>query len=587
MTPRRLGNGEKNEKHQFAQGELVPVVANKVGPYNNPTETYSYYSLPHCKPEDVEHHNHKLGEVLSGDRKKSTDYSLEFGVDVDWVMLCHKTLSEAHIKKFYAAIDRDYYFELFLDGLPIWGYLGEYDTDNLFLEHTSIARHFLYTHLHFDIGHNDNRVVAVNVSLGQPPSYVPKREELNKEMRALDVTFSYSVKWVQSKIKYKDRMERYREDEFLPHTIEVHWLSIINSFVLVILLTVFLSIVLVRVLKNNFTRYMVSPDDAELIDSETGWKLIHGDVFRHPQLTLLLAACAGVGMQLLLMAGLVVLLALLDVFDPVKRGNVLTALIVTYALTSGVGGYMSARLYKQLEGTNWVWNIIAAALLLPGPLCVTFAFLNTVAIYYKSTAAVPFSTIMVLLTLYLSVSFPLTLIGGIAGKNSTGKMEVPCRTKITPRELPSLPWYRSGWVQTFLAGFLPFSAIYIELHYIFASIWGHKMYTLFGILALAMTMLVLVTAFVTIAFTYFQLIAEDYQWWWRSFFSGGSTGIFVFIYCFYYFFHRSEMEGFFQTSFYFGYMATLAYMFVLALGSLGFYSALYFVHYIYGAIKTE
>ena len=24
------------------------------------------------------------------------------------------------------------------------------------------------------------------------------------------------------------------------------------------------------------------------------------------------------------------------------------------------------------------------------------------------------------------------------------------------------------------AGFLPFSAIYIELHYIFSSIWGHK-----------------------------------------------------------------------------------------------------------------
>lgn len=25
-----------------------------------------------------------------------------------------------------------------------------------------------------------------------------------------------------------------------------------------------------------------------------------------------------------------------------------------------------------------------------------------------------------------------------------------------------------------MAGFLPFSAIYIELHYIFNSIWGHK-----------------------------------------------------------------------------------------------------------------
>ena len=34
--------------------------------------------------------------------------------------------------------------------------------------------------------------------------------------------------------------------------------------------------------------------------------------------------------------------------------------------------------------------------------------------------------------------------------------------------------------QVFMAGFLPFSAIYIELHYIFASVWGHKLYTLYG-----------------------------------------------------------------------------------------------------------
>lgn len=43
------------------------------------------------------------------------------------------------------------------------------------------------------------------------------------------------------------------------------------------------------------------------------------------------------------------------------------------------------------------------------------------------------------------------------------------------------------------AGFLPFSAIYIELHYIFASVWGHKIYTLFGILFLAYVMLIIVS----------------------------------------------------------------------------------------------
>lgn len=104
----------------------------------------------------------------------------------------------------------------------------------------------------------------------------------------------------------------------------------------------------------------------------------------------------------------------------------------------------------------------------------------------------------------------------------------------------------SGPCQVFMAGFLPFSAIYIELHYIFASVWGHKLYTLYGILFLAVGMLFIVTSFITVALTYFQLAIEDHRWWWRSFFSGGSTGFFVFAYCFFYYFERSAMFGFMQ-----------------------------------------
>ena len=62
-----------------------------------------------------------------------------------------------------------------------------------------------------------------------------------------------------------------------------------------------------------------------------------------------------------------------------------------------------------------------------------------------------------------------------------------------------------------MAGFLPFSAIYIELHYIFASVWGHKLYTLYGVLFVAFGMLVIVTSFITVALTYFQLAIEDHR----------------------------------------------------------------------------
>jgi hypothetical protein len=89
-----------------------------------------------------------------------------------------------------------------------------------------------------------------------------------------------------------------------------------------------------------------------------------------------------------------------------------------------------------------------------------------------------------------------------------------------------------------MAGFLPFSAIYIELYYIFASIWGHKVYTIYSILFIVFLILIVVTAFITIALTYFQLAVEDHRWWWRSFMCGGSTAFFVLGYCFFYYHYR-------------------------------------------------
>lgn len=63
-----------------------------------------------------------------------------------------------------------------------------------------------------------------------------------------------------------------------------------------------------------------------------------------------------------------------------------------------------------------------------------------------------------------------------------------------------------------IAGALPFSAISIELHYVFTAIWGLAVYSLFGILFISIILLVIVSAFVVVSLTYFQLVAEDYRW---------------------------------------------------------------------------
>jgi hypothetical protein len=150
-----------------------------------------------------------------------------------------------------------------------------------------------------------------------------------------------------------------------------------------------------------------------------------------------------------------------------------------------------------------------------GPLLLTFSFLNTVAITYSATAALPFGTIVVIFLIWALVTTPLLVLGGIAGKNSKAEFQAPCRTTKYPREIPLLPWYRKTLPQMAMAGFLPFSAIYIELYYIFASVWGHRIYTIYSILFIVFIILLIVTAFITVALTYFQLAAEDHEWWWR------------------------------------------------------------------------
>ena len=114
-----------------------------------------------------------------------------------------------------------------------------------------------------------------------------------------------------------------------------------------------------------------------------------------------------------------------------------------------------------------------------------------------------------------------------------------------------------------------------------------QVYTLYGILFLAFGLLVLVTSFITVALTYFQLSSEDHHWWWRSFLSGGSVGVFIFAYCFFYYFNHSGMSGVLQTAFYFLYMADVAFAFFLMMGAVGFYSSWLCVRYIYSSIKTD
>lgn len=67
----------------------------------------------------------------------------------------------------------------------------------------------------------------------------------------------------------------------------------------------------------------------------------------------------------------------------------------------------------------------------------------------------------------------------------------------------------------FLGGLLPLSAVVLELHHLYASMWGYKIYTLSGILFITFIILIVLTAILSVGLTYIQLAVEDHEWWWR------------------------------------------------------------------------
>ncbi len=165
--------------------------------------------------------------------------------------------------------------------------------------------------------------------------------------------------------------------------------------------------------------------------------------------------------------------------------------------------------------------------------------------------------------------------------------EHPVRTNEIPRQVPLQAWYMSEAFTMLIGGILPFGAVFIELFFIMSSVWLQRFYYVFGFLALVMLILLITCAEISIVLCYFQLCNEDYHWWWRSFLTAGSSGLYLFAYSIMYFFTQLDIAGFIPTLIYFTYMLVFAALFFLVTGTIGFFSCHWFVWTIYSAIKVD
>ena len=447
----------------YAKDDQVPLHVNKITPLQSDNDqalrsavSYDYYNprFRFCKPDEAHGGEQdvgpeSLGAVLFGDRIKTSPFELKMLRNETCKRLCDTQTFKPRAAKFFNnRVKQNYAYNWLVDGLPAGqqyqnpsgkiyysrGFpLGYHEGDT---KTPTVYNHYDIVIDYHEVSNNNYRVVGVVV---QPGSAKDAKDEGNgkfscgntgdagnalrlDEASDTPVFWTYAVYWRPSKVSWAVRWDTYLHVE----DPKIHWFSLINSTVIVFFLVGTVSAILTRALRRDFARYnrldtfnlddfsaADNPDEA--VQEDSGWKLVHGDVFRPPPSTLLLSVFLGNGAQLFLMTGITILFALFGFLSPSNRGSLSTAVLVLYCFLGIVGGYVSARSYKTFGGEAWKRNIILTPVFVPGIVFSVFFLLNFFLWIRQSSGAVPFTTMLVLVGLWFLITLPLSIVGSWIG----------------------------------------------------------------------------------------------------------------------------------------------------------------------------
>ena len=142
-----------------------------------------------------------------------------------------------------------------------------------------------------------------------------------------EVVYTYDVLFKMSDIRWASRWDTYLQmmDD------QIHWFSIINSLMILLFLSGMVAMIMVRTLRRDISQYN-QLETVEEAQEETGWKLVHGDVFRPPPMPATLSVYVGTGVQLLGMTFVTMVFAVLGFLSPANRGGLMTAMLLLFVL---------------------------------------------------------------------------------------------------------------------------------------------------------------------------------------------------------------------------------------------------------------
>ncbi|KAA8498846.1 Transmembrane 9 superfamily member 7 [Porphyridium purpureum] len=624
----------------YEQGAPLNVFANKLqSPVNYVSQDYHRFIF--CKPIDegtgsesqVERvRNAKrlnLGQLLSGQKYEPTSIEFNMMNSESCVLSCVRDLArqsfsnpkraqlvEAKKVKTLRLIREQYFVRLILDNMPVLTKLTDPGSGRTFtwmgypLGAVKQGKEFLFNHLKFKVlvhqvkntllervspGAQFYRVVGFEVTptsvdhwISQDGTSVKCKKDNSDqffEPRALAelsrIAFTHDVAFEESELKWATRWDSILNAS--PETKRVEWFSIVNVLLITLFFSLLTAFVLLRTVYLDFARYNGLADDE--VTQESGWKMLHGDVFRVPRVFELLCVWVGAGVQLAILAVATLSLSVIGLVSPANRGGLLSVMLFMWVSTSFFSGYTSGRLYGGMGGTQKRSVALMSALYLPGLIAGVFISLNVLLRMNAASNAVPIFTLIVLACVWFGISVPLNLLGSFISLKQ-GAIDVPCKTNAIPREIPESPLY-TELLYLMLPGVIPFSVAVVPLAFILNSIWQSAIFYMFGFLFLVLMMLVITCAQLGMVIAYARLSSMNFHWWWPAIGTGASSGLYVFLYTVSYllrFSRRAEHEWL-STVVYLSYMMLLSVCFALFCGACSFLSAFWFVRRIFGAVR--
>ena len=594
---------------------------------------FEFYDLPGCPAPKMTEARKKrqrknLGARLQGIELKPAPYTMKIMQDVPCTPLCQSNIKVKKLKWLRKLIERQYRIHMNLDSLPV---LMRSRRLNYAVRGFPIGfaappsytgldedEYYVYNHLKFIITYENISGSADKIHItgfdvypismaheipesgltpateidtcnaegakpvvNDPSTYLPLKVETGKT--ELPVIYSYEVEWVQSELPWADRWDVYligSPDD------EIHSFAIVNSLMIVLFLTGVSATIMIRTLRKDIAGYndMHTLEEAQ---EETGWKLVHGDVFRPPSTSpMVFSILVGTGLQIGSAFFLTMVCAMVGLINPLKKGQTLTAILFLYVLCGSIAGYFSARIFKFCGEKAWKRNMFLTATALPGVLVGIFMLLNIFLHMAGAATAVGFLTILAIFSLWVCISTPLVFIGSFLGFRAE-KVGVPVKVNTVSRYIPKLPWYATPPKSFLVAGILPFGSVCIELFFIMSALWLHQIYYMMGFLLIILVILWATCALISVVMSYLQLCAEDHRWWWKSFCNCASAGLYLFLYSLWFLQTRLELVGALPVIVYITYMGIISLCFSLFCGSTGVFCSFLFIRQIYGALKVD